>query len=71
MPTLKNKLNQNITFTLSDNKNILLLGQQTISLTEKEIASPAVQALIAKGEVVIVLDEKKKSDDTKNQKNNQ
>lgn len=54
MSEIRNKLNQRLIVNLIGGKNIDLLAKGTADVSEKELSSPHLQALIAKGDVSVI-----------------
>lgn len=68
MKVIRNKLNQRLIINLAGGKNIDLLAKGTANISEEEISSPHLQALIARGDVsVIQIPYLKESKDVKEQ----
>ncbi|MFZ2411699.1 MAG: hypothetical protein WAW23_09030 [Candidatus Methanoperedens sp.] len=53
MPVIRNKLNQRIVVNLNGGKNIDLLAKGTADISERELSSPHLQTLIAKGDIIV------------------
>jgi len=53
MPVIRNKLNQKMVINLIGGKNIDLLAKGTADISERELSSPHLQTLIAKGDIIV------------------
>ena len=54
MVTIHNRLNQRLIINLTEGKNLDIFAKGTASISEKDLSSPHLQALITRGEIVIV-----------------
>jgi len=54
MPIIRNKLNQRIVINLIGGKNIDLLAKGTADISDRELSSPHLQTLIAKGDIIVI-----------------
>jgi len=54
MPVIRNKLNQKMVINLIGGKNIDLLAKGTADISERELSSPHLQTLIAKGDIIVI-----------------
>lgn len=54
MPVIRNKLNQKMVINLIGGKNIDLLAKSTADISERELSSPHLQTLIAKGDINVI-----------------
>lgn len=60
MIEIRNKLNQRLIINLSGGKNIDLLAKGTMRVSEKELSSPHLQALITRGDVRVIRESESK-----------
>jgi hypothetical protein len=54
MAVIRNKLNQRLIINLTGGKNFDLLAKGTKNVSEKELSSPHLQALITRGDVIVI-----------------
>jgi hypothetical protein len=54
MAVIRNRLNQRLVINLTDGRNIDLLARGTIDISEKELSSPHLRTLIAKGDILVI-----------------
>jgi hypothetical protein len=53
-PTIRNKLNQALLLTLHEGKPVTLQAGGTIELSEQDLSSPNIKALIKRGEITLI-----------------
>lgn len=56
MPLIRNKLNQRIVINLMGGKSIDLLAKGRANVSKEELSSSHLQALISKGDIVVIID---------------
>lgn len=54
MISIRNKLNQRLIVNLTGGRNIDILAKGVADVSDKELSSPHLQALVTKGDVVVI-----------------
>jgi hypothetical protein len=54
MAVIRNNLNQRLIINLTGGRNIDLLARGTMNVSEKELSSPHLRTLIAKGDISVI-----------------
>lgn len=57
MISVRNKLNQRLIVNLTGGRNIDILARGAAEVSDKELPSPHLQALVTKGDVVVIRDD--------------
>lgn len=57
MISVRNKLNQRLIVNLTGGRNIDILARGNAEVSDKELPSPHLQALVTKGDVVVIRDD--------------
>lgn len=54
MVSIRNKLNQRLIVNLDGGRNIDILAKGITDISDKELSSPHLQALVTKGDIVVI-----------------
>lgn len=67
MISVRNKLNQRLIVNLAGGRNIDILARGIAAVSDKELPSPHLQALVTKGDVVVIRGEAGAAKETEKQ----
>lgn len=62
MPIIRNKLNQRLIVNLKSGKNINLFARSIADVSEEDLSSKHLQALVAKGDIIVSSEKKEEGD---------